>query len=72
MVNLAWNGLSGLEHQPRLMTRRGYRARRAREAREAKDAQSAGAAAQVVDSDADAGVDATVAAVADAAERAEG
>jgi AcrR family transcriptional regulator len=33
MVNLAWNGLSGLEHQPRLMTRRGYRARKAREAR---------------------------------------
>ena len=23
MVNLAWNGLSGLEHSPRLMTRRG-------------------------------------------------
>jgi AcrR family transcriptional regulator len=30
MVNLAWNGLSGLEHEPRLMTRRGYRAMRAR------------------------------------------
>jgi hypothetical protein len=30
MVNLAWNGLSGLEHQPRLMTRRGYRAARQR------------------------------------------
>ena len=41
MVNLAWNGLSGLEHQPRLMTRRGFRARRAREARQAKDAQDA-------------------------------
>ena len=41
MVNLAWNGLSGLEHQPRLMTRRGYRARRAREARQAKDGQNA-------------------------------
>jgi AcrR family transcriptional regulator len=24
MVNLAWNGLSGLEHTPRLMTRRGH------------------------------------------------
>ena len=30
MVNLAWNGLSGLEHEPRLMTRRGFRAMRAR------------------------------------------
>jgi len=30
MVNLAWNGLSGLEHQPRLMTRRGLKAARTR------------------------------------------
>jgi len=44
MVNLAWNGLSGLEHQPRLMTRRGYRARKAREASKAREAREAAAA----------------------------
>nr|WP_307844796.1 TetR/AcrR family transcriptional regulator [Actinospica acidithermotolerans] len=30
MVNLAWNGLSGLEHEPRLMTRRGFKAMKSR------------------------------------------
>ena len=42
MVNLAWNGLSGLEHQPRLMTRRGIRAAKAR-ARAAAEATASDA-----------------------------
>jgi AcrR family transcriptional regulator len=46
MVNLAWNGLSGLEHEPRLMTRRGFRARKEREtAKAARKAAVASAAA---------------------------
>jgi AcrR family transcriptional regulator len=46
MVNLAWNGLSGLEHQPRLMTRRGFRARKERAAAKAAAVQAAAAARQ--------------------------
>jgi AcrR family transcriptional regulator len=50
MVNLAWNGLSGLEHEPRLMTRRGFRARKAREAaKAARKTAVASAAASVED-----------------------
>jgi AcrR family transcriptional regulator len=61
MVNLAWNGLSGLEHEPRLMTRRGFRARKERDAaKAARKAAVASAAASgpVEDGAADGGAQA--------------
>jgi hypothetical protein len=46
MVNLAWNGLSGLEHEPRLLTRRGFRARKERALAEAAVRAEAAAEAE--------------------------
>jgi AcrR family transcriptional regulator len=69
MVNLAWNGLSGLEHAPRLLTRRGYRAAKERAAR----AQAAAKTANTDDTADTAGTDAAdragAAGAADAAGR---